>query len=701
MGSGGPQLHSRPALTSWLWAALGGLTCAAMIPLEPSLLEEGLIVHFAQRMVHGEHLYRDLVFFSGPFPFELLAMLFRIFGEEIVVGRVLVVLLAGASTGCVHAIARRAGTGAAAHAAAAAMASSPVLLFPLLSTYFYSTLSLHLAVLAAYAALRGLDSVRFAFAAGVLIACIALTKQSLGVVLALGFTSVMFANGSASRRVRQTLTLVAGGAAAALVTLIWFGLRGDLGAMIHSTVVMPFELGDSFASGFVNLWPIGEFDSETRQNQAFYVPHLYNILSELPTARDPGFGPPIVALTQFLFALPGVAMLLPLALRLFAGPLPASIWFGEALLVAMIFNLFPRADWGHLVFALPVAAAQVWMTVGSAREAGFRKAASWASWICVAALALATSTAATELYQMAGVASLGPRVPQLPVSRAYQDPGVARVIEFVRARTEPGERIFVARAEPLLYFATDTRNPTPYGGVLPGVPEPQQQTIIEGLRDVRYVVMSEIDQPSFMFYRDELPAVQAYLERFFRVPDEYRVDPSWILVLERRPDRGATLIDLFDQRSDARAWRRNRDGFEWESTALLPQLASRLNRRPLAFELGRRGGGLDFRIEVPDHAIFGADVGLPTLGGPGDRQHARGISLEVLVGDENGRFELLHSEPIRFRRGDAYVWRPIEVDLSAFAGRSITLRLQAAASKAIPPGSLVWWGSPRISEQPP
>ena len=31
--------------------------------------------------------------------------------------------------------------------------------------------------------------------------------------------------------------------------------------------------------------------------------------------------------------------------------------------------------------------------------------------------------------------------------------------------------VTVARAEPLIYFATETRNPTPYGGVIPGMRE--------------------------------------------------------------------------------------------------------------------------------------------------------------------------------------------------------------------------------------
>jgi hypothetical protein len=65
---------------------------------------------------------------------------------------------------------------------------------------------------------------------------------------------------------------------------------------------------------------------------------------------------------------------------------------------------------------------------------------------------------------------------------------VPHAIEYLREPTQPGDAIFVARAEPLIYFATDTRNPTPYGGVIPGMPEEQQRVITKALETTRFVV---------------------------------------------------------------------------------------------------------------------------------------------------------------------------------------------------------------------
>ena len=81
-------MRSRTDLgATWGWGAIGALACASVAVLEPSVLEEGLPLHVAQRLAQGEHLYRDVIFFTGPLPFELLAVLFRICGDHLFVAR--------------------------------------------------------------------------------------------------------------------------------------------------------------------------------------------------------------------------------------------------------------------------------------------------------------------------------------------------------------------------------------------------------------------------------------------------------------------------------------------------------------------------------------------------------------------------------------------------------------------------------------
>ena len=92
----------RPRVVAWRWALVGALACAWMVPLEPNMLEEGFIVDIAQRLLRGDRLYQDVVAFTGPLPYELLSLLFRIFGEEILVGRAFVIVLHALATASVY-----------------------------------------------------------------------------------------------------------------------------------------------------------------------------------------------------------------------------------------------------------------------------------------------------------------------------------------------------------------------------------------------------------------------------------------------------------------------------------------------------------------------------------------------------------------------------------------------------------------------
>ena len=692
-----PPLRWSPGITASVWALLGAAACAAMIPLEPSLLEEGLILHIAQRLVRGERLYRDIAAFTGPLPFELLAALFRLFGENIAVGRMAVVVLQGGACASLYLLARRAEAGSLAHAATACLASAPVLLFPLYSTFFYTTLALALSLIAACAALWGTRSTGWAVVAGVLVSCVALSKQTVGVFLAPALLAGLMVGTPPGKRARRALAMTLGAALVVLLVVVVYGAQGDLAVFVRSLVAVPLSLGETFSTPYMNLWPIGRFAPGVGENHSFSVPHLYNILMGRP--REVGV--PIVIATQILFALP-FAGLVATALRRLKGPLPAAVWIHAAVLVALTANLFPRPDWGHLVFALPPAAAQLLLVC---RTDGGGRRLRLVSLAVTAALLLTLSTGAwvagRRLHDLAAPPSFGVRVPQRPVSKACKSPGVPRAIRFLQQRARPGEAIFVARAEPLIYFATETRNPTPYGGVIPGLREPQERAILAALDDVRFVVMSEVDQPQFLYYGDELPAVQAHLERHFQVPKEYtQGKSSWILVLERGPDRGPTAVDLLEARDRARPWVRERSGVRRPASASPPRLASRHNRRPLPLLLGPHGGGIDFDLEIPENAVFQADIGLRRASGPARRHtHPKRTRL-VLSIRRDDRFETLASVPVGFRQRESRYWRPLEVDLSAYAGRSVTLRLELKSDAPLEPGSLAWWGGPRIALRP-
>ena len=227
-----------------LWMLVGGACCALVSGLEPNLLEEGIELHVAQRLAQGEVLYRDVLVFTGPFPFELLAALFRIFGEEIWVARSVVIVLHALATGAAFAIARGSRSDALAHAAAGQIAAAPVLLFPLFGIYYYTTIAFHLSLIAAWAAWRGIHRIGWAVIAGGLVATVALCKQTIGLSLAVALGLGLLFAAPATRRTRAALGFACGGAGVAVLTIALWAASGSLDEAIYGMVTLPSSLQD-------------------------------------------------------------------------------------------------------------------------------------------------------------------------------------------------------------------------------------------------------------------------------------------------------------------------------------------------------------------------------------------------------------------------------------------------------------------------
>ncbi|MGI9592903.1 MAG: hypothetical protein ACR2P8_16160 [Myxococcota bacterium] len=692
------HLRAPTSAPAWLWALLGGAIAASVARLEPNLLEEGLLLHVGERLLEGDHLYRDIALVTGPVPFALTATLFAFFGEDVLVARAGVVVLQGLACGAVFAMARRAGSGTWAHAAAACYASGPVLLFPLLTTMFYTTVASSLAVIAAWLGLRGVTSARWAFAAGATVALVALSKQTVGLVLALALVPAVALCAPTADRVRHGRAVCAGGAATALLTLACFAALGDLGDFFRAMLARP--AGETFAFPFINLWPLGELAEELVPREYYYVPETIYLIRE----GRPGVPGPLVLISQILYVLP-FAALAATALRRLAGPLRAGVWLHTAALLALLANLFPRSDAGHLVFVAPLAAAHLFVIAPSfeRRDVLLRWLPRVGALGVILVLSVGAWGVSIRLHRMSVEPSYGPRVPLRPVSPPKASRAVPDTIAWLRERVEPDEAIFVARAEPLLYFAAETRNPTPFTGMLQvwGVRHEQQDAILEALGDVRFVVMSDVDDPLYTFYADELPRVQDYLERHYRVPESFtgrpRID-GWMLVLERGPDRGATAVDLLDPTLAPEPWRLLRTGQRRPGKPPVRDLPTRQNRRPLAMTLGPGGGGLDFALRVPPGGRFQAGVGFRTVQG---RRQPDGLRFSVSV-SEGGAFETIAARKIVFREnGAGNTWLPLEADLSAWSGRRVTLRLAAERTR---PGRrkerYALWASPRIARPP-
>ncbi len=74
--------------------------------------------------------------------------------------------------------------------------------------------------------------------------------------------------------------------------------------------------------------------------------------------------------------------------------------------------------------------------------------------------------------------------------------------------------------------------------------------------------------------------------------------------------------------------------------------------------------------------------------------------LSVGSDGKGGVFEKLSSVPVMEHQSQGRRWTPVEVDLSAYAGERVIVRLELASNGILPQRRLAWWGSPRIALRP-
>ena len=110
---------------------------------------------------------------------------------------------------------------------------------------------------------------------------------------------------------------------------------------------------------------------------------------------------------------------------------------------------------------------------------------------------------------------------------------------------------------------------------------------------------------------------------------------------------------------------------------------------------------MDFDLTLPPGPVsFDASLGLKGL-----------FSLEALydqvwngrhhvaISVEGGPFQTLRTARMADRPENHWLrWRDLTVDLSRYAGRRVTLRLEVLAESPFKESQIAWWGSPRLIE---
>src|SRR5437899_304359 len=225
--------------------------------------DEGIILQGAQRILHGEVLYRDFFSFFTPGSYYFLALLFKIFGSSIIVARTTLVIIGAVASSITDLRYRR------------VCARQPALLTAAIvtvTTLPYRFLVLHnwdstlWACLAVYCAVRLVEtsSRACAFAAGSLIAVTFLFEQSKGAGLALGLCAGLLAIhffGPQFLTRARIFHLAIGLAWPFVLTLAYFGAQHSLSLMLADWFwpLRHYSLANHVPYGYQN------WSEETRQ----------------------------------------------------------------------------------------------------------------------------------------------------------------------------------------------------------------------------------------------------------------------------------------------------------------------------------------------------------------------------------------------------------------------------------------------------
>lgn len=435
--------------------------------------DEGIILQGAQRILDGQVLYRDFFSFFTPGSYYLVALMFRIFGDSLLVAHTALAAIAAAFSPITYLLSRRVCSRQASLLVTTLMSVTALPLRFVVAHNWESTL---LACIGLYCAVRFLESGSrgWAFSAASFVSLTAMFEQSkgagllLGVVL--GFLLISTFGGSQEKLfTRPTLSaIVVGLGWPVAITLAYFATQ-------HA-------LPDTLAGWF---WPLKHYSGANR------VPYGYSNLTD--EGRQVLFGngawgervlkmmvfsPPLWLPILPLF---GVALLPRLLLGKPRRPSLDTDWSYYVLISATISGLLAsmltvRLDYPHFVYLHPIfLIVLAWLIDGrNIRSRVFTRIAPLLGF-CLA-ISLLTMGAALLVRTRANNHLITRRGLITTQLRDEVEP-------YIERHVPAGEQILIYPYQPTYYFLTRTNNPTRFEYYQAGMHTPAQlENMLSDLR---------------------------------------------------------------------------------------------------------------------------------------------------------------------------------------------------------------------------
>ncbi len=489
------------------------------------MLDEGTLVHIADRVASGEVLYRDVATGVMPGSFYLQAILFLVFGRSLLVGRLFMILLFALASASLFLIAR----GESSRAVALAVTIS----FMAVSVQYwrfpgYSPEAIFLVLLTLAAARAFVDTRRrkWLFLTGLGLGVTILFKQNYGTFASLGVAAGLAAAAPDRRRAFRDVATAASVAATPIaLTAALFATSGAGADFWSSTVGIPLRVPSTV---FTRPWPplFGTPGPRIVRDIAYYLPFEELALDTkdwlvghrwlaLAIVRLAYYGPPL-----FLVAA-GVLWDRQRA-RLRRSPDPTSdgakrlpagaLYLGTS--AFLFLGVFPRVDAHHLFMTLaPSFLLAAWLLGPNPRPLVRRSALVLGG--ALLALSMVSQVAAVYAVHPEEIRDAFLDIPRARIwVERWQAAQIREQVAQVEERVPKGEPIFVAPSSPMYYFLADRPNPTRYPLILPGALDEEEVVRTLTGAPVRYALISDIAFEQFPFPY-VAPVVWSYLYRHF------------------------------------------------------------------------------------------------------------------------------------------------------------------------------------------
>lgn len=447
---------SRLLLDPFLYgvAAFALLVCGSLWRYLVSLADEGILLHGATRLLHGDVPYRDFFEVVPPGGFLITAGWMKVVGEDFGSARMLAVGILALIGALTYAAATLASGN---RVLAALLAAAWAVRAPVENNHHWLTTAASMA--AAVGVLLALGETRprraTAFAAGLFAGLAVTVTHTRGVMLCVGLLAVWISIAAMRTRLPSLIVGMAVGPVAIVSYLI---------------------VGGALGKAFEDLF--------------WFASQRYSDVQSVPFAS---FATGLDAGTVAVFPAAGVLSLAALVMRPYG-----ALWreprsrVALALALVGLLGAFPRPDIVHLNFTVPLACPLVALGVTAVTNrlrAPARLAVSLlVIGLCAAGVAYATKR---RMDVMAGPLEAIPTARGVTVRRPDPWTTDLALLMWHLDRLPAGEPAFFYPYVPMLPYLTDRRHAAPLDVMVPGYNTPEQfrTTCARVVREARWLVV--------------------------------------------------------------------------------------------------------------------------------------------------------------------------------------------------------------------